>query len=90
MKTIHIKQAIDKHTASAYFEFLYTTIDWEDGIKNTRKGKPVELTDHKEIQHIVLSCIEKYNPIKNMALLGIYANLYRDGNDCAVSHRHVG
>ncbi len=90
MKTIHIKQALDNDTASAYFDFLNTNLEWEDGIKKTRKAKAINIVEYPEIQHLVLSLMDKHSPIKNMTLLGIYVNLYRDGNDWAPSHRHLG
>jgi hypothetical protein len=90
MKTIHIKHAIDSETASAYFTFLHDALSWQHSIKNTRKGEAIDLQQFPEIEHLVLDLIEKHSPVEKMLVLGLYANLYRDGNDYAPSHKHLG
>lgn len=92
MRTMHIKGAIDVDTANAYYTEMYNNLPWDHSIKNTRKGTSLDLKQFPEIEHLVLSLMKKYTPAEsqNLMVLGLYANLYRDGNDYAPSHRHVG
>ncbi len=94
--TKYLENLIDDETASNLYKQLYEGIQWEDGIKSkkgfTRKAKAMTMEDD-EIQIAVpyiFEAIQKLKPadVKEYLILGIYLNLYEDGEMYTPMHSH--
>lgn len=92
---------IPKSASSAVFETFLKITPWKDGIcSRTTKGKPsrkaysvdMQATDNVNQSYVsfITGCMSQLDINSEYAVLGIYANYYRDGNDCAPTHSHQG
>lgn len=89
---IHPK-LIAKDLADEYYRILRNTIEWDEGVRSrygpTRKAKSLFPGAHPLVDAIISFVLKKLN-IKFIAMMGIYLNYYRDGNDYTPRHRHPG
>lgn len=92
-KTVFVEEALDPGIADALFVVLKDEIPWEDGIKskkgNTRKAYACNMGDFEEVDMAITQCLDKIAKI-DYAILGVYLNYYRDGNDWTPNHNHPG
>jgi len=84
---------IDKTVADNFFQVLRDTIQWEEGIRSrygpTRKAKSLAPGMNTLVDSIITSVLTELG-FKCIAMLGIYLNYYRDGQDYTPRHRHPG
>lgn len=88
-RTVYVPSLIPKETADELFTYLYHHIAWEVGIKNTRRAKALSLDSEPIVTSTVLDVLNSVD-INPQRVLGLYLNLYRDGNDYTPSHSHNG
>lgn len=88
-RTIYLPSLLSKENADELFTYLYYHIVWEVGIKNTRRAKALGLDEEPIVTSVVFNVLYLLD-INPQRVLGLYLNLYRDGNDYTPSHSHRG
>ena len=93
-QTKYKKEAINKDVANYLFKTLKNEVKWTDGIKTknggfTRKAFPVDpdSTLMEELLQYVDGCLNVLSEEK-FVILGIYLNLYENGDMYTPSHKH--
>lgn len=89
--TKYLEDFLDEKTSDNLYRTLYESIKWEDGIKS-KKTKPLGLEDDQAqlLLPYIFEAIHKLKPdwVKGYNILGIYLNLYEDGNEATPNHTH--
>jgi len=94
-KTVFEKKVIDSDVSDWLFNTLLEEVKWEDGIRSkrgfTRKAKKLGIQDEMFMFLIpyIETCLNKLTTVK-YGILGIYLNLYEDGNMWTPNHSHKG
>lgn len=90
VKTRHHKSLVSDDVATALYNHLRDTIEWEEGVRSkngfTRLAKTLGANEDKLVNDCIKEVIEKLQIC--VQLLGIYLNYYKDGSHYTPNHSH--
>ncbi len=94
IRTNHISGLIPETTATEHYNHLLTSVSWQDGIPSrktgfTRKAYALPPDEQPKVWQLVTEVVGMFGLDINK-ILGIYLNLYRNGEDYTPGHSHPG
>ena len=97
LRTVFLKDIIEKDEAKSLYVILKESIEWDDGIPSrihgfTRKAKALNCGDFPLIDELIKICLDKLT-VKNKKkyiISHIYLNYYENGEMFTPNHSHQG
>ena len=90
-RTVFTEGALEEKRATALYEYFRDNIEWEEGIRSSRKGftrlaKSIILDDYPEIEEILRELLPKG---RAYSIYGVYLNYYQNGEMWTPNHSHA-
>lgn len=92
-KTVYLENAVDENEALSLFTILKEGVEWEEGVRSkkgfTRKAFSLHPLDIPILLEVINNCLTSMTKTK-YEIVGIYLNLYENGDMFTPNHKHAG